>query len=123
MIRPCCSAPRREALPAARRRALLLRKRCRAKAPSARDPGTPVAVLLLASPIPSESRAAAELTAAPSKMTGRAVTVIDRTSTMPVVVELVTDTSLGPEEYQLQWAAEGERFRIAGGRPRGVLYG
>ncbi|MCX7817791.1 MAG: DUF4838 domain-containing protein [Kiritimatiellae bacterium] len=83
----------------------------------------PVAIRLPSAPIPAERRAAAELVAALSSLTGRAARILEHDDDSLGTVELRHDPALGPEEYRLSWAPAGNALRIDGGRPRGILYG
>ena len=78
-------------------------------------------VVLPAAPTPAEQRAAAELADVLGQIDGHPHPVATNTPPPGVAILLRPDAALGPEQYRLR--AEAGRLVIAGGRPRGLLYG
>lgn len=84
--------------------------------------GAPERVIVLPDkPSPAERYAAEELSEYLTKVTGRKLAIVDRTAADRPAIRLIYDPALGPESWKFQ-CLNGEPV-IAGGRPRGILYG
>ena len=78
-------------------------------------------VVLPAAPTPAEQHAAEELAAILAQVDGHPHPVTAAAPAEGPAILLRADAALGSEQYRLH--AEAGRLVIAGGRPRGVLYG
>lgn len=80
------------------------------------------AIVLPKDPIPAEERGAREIRDHFKEMSGAELEIV--TSIPPgerAVIRLMHDKALDPEEYRIKM--DGRNLLIAGGRPRGVMYG